>query len=64
MSIIFFQKETKIKVGNNSLSIDYQSLGITALELYRKRDVVEKAFGNAKDRLSGRRLPVSSSLYR
>ena len=63
MSIIFFQKETKIKVGNNSLSIDYQSLGITALELYRNRDVVEKAFGNVKDRLSGRRLPVSSGLY-
>ena len=33
---------------------------ITALELYRNRDVVEKAFGNVKDRLSGRRLLVSS----
>ena len=34
---------------------------ITALELYRNRDVVEKAFGNIKDRLSGRRLLVSSN---
>ena len=31
-----------------------------ALELYRNKDVVEKAFGNLKDRLSMRRLLVSS----
>ncbi len=31
-----------------------------ALELYRNKDVVEKAFGNLKERLSMRRLFVSS----
>lgn len=33
---------------------------IAALELYRNRDVVEKAFGNLKNRLNGRRTLVSS----
>ena len=33
---------------------------ITVLELYRSRDVVEKAFGNLKDRLNCRRTLVSS----
>lgn len=33
---------------------------ITALELYRNRDVVEKAFGNIKERLNLRRTLVSS----
>jgi len=33
---------------------------ITALELYRNKDVVEKAFGNLKDRLNMRRALVSS----
>jgi transposase len=32
----------------------------TAIKLYRVRDVVEKAFGNLKDRLNMRRLLVSS----
>lgn len=32
----------------------------TALELYRNKDVVEKAFGNLKERLSMRRMLVSS----
>lgn len=32
----------------------------SALQLYRNKDVVEKAFGNLKDRLSMRRLLVSS----
>lgn len=32
----------------------------TALHLYRKKDVVEKAFGNLKERLNMRRLLVSS----
>ena len=31
-----------------------------ALELYRNKDVVEKAFGNLKERLNMRRLLVSS----
>ena len=31
-----------------------------ALQLYRNKDVVEKAFGNLKERLSMRRLLVSS----
>ena len=33
---------------------------IAALELYRNRDVVEKAFSDVKDRLNGRRTLVSS----
>ena len=33
---------------------------ITALEVYRNKDVVEKAFGNLKDRLNMRRALVSS----
>jgi transposase len=35
---------------------------ITALELYRNKDVVEKAFGNLKERLNMRRTLVSSEL--
>jgi transposase len=33
---------------------------ITALELYRNRDLVEKAFGNIKERLNCKRMLVSS----
>ncbi len=33
---------------------------ITALELYRNKDMVEKAFGNLKERLNMRRTLVSS----
>ena len=33
---------------------------ITALEIYRNKDVVEKAFGNLKERLNMRRALVSS----
>ncbi len=33
---------------------------ITALELYKNRDVVEKAFGNIKERLNYKRMLVSS----
>jgi transposase len=33
---------------------------VTALELYRNKDVVEKAFGNLKERLNTRRALVSS----
>ena len=33
---------------------------ITVLELYRNKDVVEKAFGNLKERLNMRRNLVSS----
>jgi transposase len=32
----------------------------TALEVYRNKDVVEKAFGNIKERLNGKRMLVSS----
>ena len=35
---------------------------ITALELYRNKDIVEKAFGNLKERLNLRRTLVSSEL--
>ena len=33
---------------------------VTVLELYRNKDVVEKAFGNLKERLNMRRALVSS----
>jgi transposase len=33
---------------------------IEALDVYRNKDLVEKAFGNLKERLSMRRLLVSS----
>jgi len=33
-----------------------------ALSLYRSKDIVEKAFGNRKERLNFRRLPISSEL--
>lgn len=33
---------------------------MTALQLYRNKDLIEKAFGNIKDRLNLRRLLVSS----
>jgi len=33
---------------------------ITALEIYRNKDVVEKAFGNLKERLNMRRTLVST----
>ena len=33
---------------------------LTALELYRNKDIVEKAFGNLKERLNLRRTLVSS----
>jgi len=33
---------------------------VTALELYRNKDVVEKAFGNLKELLNMRRALVSS----
>ncbi len=32
-----------------------------ALEIYRNKDVVEKAFGNIKERLNGKRMLVSSA---
>jgi len=32
-----------------------------ALEIYRNKDVVEKAFGNIKERLNGKRMLVSSN---
>jgi len=35
---------------------------IEALEIYRNKDLVEKAFGNLKDRLNFRRMEVSSEL--
>jgi len=31
-----------------------------ALEIYRNKDVVEKAFGNIKERLNGKRMLVCS----
>lgn len=33
---------------------------VEALRIYRTKDVVEKAFGNIKERLNGRRMPVFS----
>jgi transposase len=43
-----------------SLITDETMDAITALELYRNKDVVEKAFGNLKERLNMRRALVSS----
>ena len=42
--------------------MDFRSLKdpIAALDLYRNKDIVEKAFGNLKERLNLRRTAVSS----
>lgn len=53
-------KEAKKYFGFFTLISNQTMDSITALEIYRNKDVVEKAFGNLKDRLNMRRMLVSS----
>lgn len=52
--------EAKRYFGFFSLITNETMNAVTALELYRNKDVVEKAFGNLKERLNMRRTLVSS----
>jgi transposase len=53
-------KETKRYYGFFALLSNDKMETISALELYRNKDLVEKAFGNLKERLNLRRTLVSS----
>ena len=53
-------KKAKRDFGFFSLITNEKMDAVTALELYRNKDVVEKAFGNLKERLNMRRNLVSS----
>ena len=58
-------KEDAVKAANRyygffSLVSNETMDSVTALEIYRNKDVVEKAFGNLKERLNFRRTLVSS----
>lgn len=53
-------KKTKRYYGYFTLLSNEKMDAITALQLYRNKDLIEKAFGNIKDRLNLRRLLVSS----
>jgi len=53
-------KKTKRYYGYFTLLSNEKMDAITALQLYRNKDQIEKAFGNIKDRLNLRRLLVSS----
>jgi transposase len=53
-------KEAKRYYGFFALITNEKMEALTALELYRAKDVVEKAFGNLKDRLNLHRTFVSS----
>ena len=53
-------RETKRYFGYFSLISNEKMDAKTALLLYRAKDIVEKGFGNFKDRLNGRRQLVSS----
>lgn len=52
--------KTKRYYGFFALISNEKMDAISALEIYRNKDVVEKAFGNLKERLNMRRLLVSS----
>ena len=52
--------QTKRYYGFFALITNEAMDAVTALELYRNKDVVEKAFGNLKERLNMRRTLVSS----
>jgi len=58
-------KQAKRYYGYFALLSNDKMGSITALELYRNKDLIEKAFGNLKERLNLRRTLVSSeqSLY-
>ena len=53
-------KKTKRYYGYFVLLSNEKMDAVTALQIYRSKDLVEKAFGNIKDRLNLRRLMVSS----
>jgi len=53
-------KEAKRYYGYFSLVSNETMDAITALKLYRAKDIIEKAFGNLKERLNMRRTLVSS----
>ena len=53
-------KEARRTFGYFSLIANEKMDAVTALHVYRMKDVVEKAFGNIKERLNMRRLLVSS----
>jgi transposase len=53
-------KQAKRYFGYFALISNQNLDSITSLEIYRNKDVVEKAFGNLKERLSMRRALVSS----
>jgi transposase len=55
-------KKAKRYYGFFTLVSNEKMDSITALELYRNKDLVEKAFGNLKERLNMRRALVSSEL--
>ena len=55
-----YREHVKFLVGYFALITNETMDAFTALHLYRKKDVVEKAFGNIKERLNLRRLLVSS----
>lgn len=52
--------EAKSRFGFFALLSNEVKTSRMALEIYRNKDVVEKAFGNIKDRLNGKRMLVSS----
>lgn len=52
--------EAKRYFGYFALATNEKMDAFTALKIYRMKDVVEKAFGNIKERLNMRRLLVSS----
>ena len=53
-------KEARKYLGYFALITNEKMDAFTALHLYRMKDIVEKAFGNIKERLNMRRLLVSS----
>lgn len=53
-------KEARKYLGYFALITNEKMDPFTALHLYRMKDVLEKAFGNIKERLNMRRLLVSS----
>ena len=53
-------KEVRRYLGYFAIITNETMDAFTALHLYRMKDVVEKAFGNIKERLNMRRLLVSS----
>ena len=55
-------QKAKRTYGYYSLLTNERMDALTALEIYRLKDVLDKAFGNLKERLNCRRQYVSSEL--